>query len=227
MKSSFFLCLLLAAATTTHAQNNFLGIKGGFTATSAHVDFYNGGVTGSRNGFAAGITYEHLFKSGLSLSADLLYSQRGYKTSFSYDGLPTNNGAARKPGFISNVLNTYNYLTLPLRGGFNFGNTFYGFVNAGLVPALILHSEAPYFVYDINGPLVQQGTRDVTDKRNLFDLALIAEAGGGYCFSNESRAFIAASYQQSTPDAAAGLEYGTVHHNGLTVALGFKWSLSQ
>ena len=231
MKKILLFSGLLLAATTAQAQTHLLGVKGGFTSTSALEDLHVGELTERRKGVTAGITYEYITKGGFSLLADLLYSQRGYRNDYAIftQTFSTSGPTYGEPIYVRayNLLTTYSYLTLPLRMGFNTGNTFYGSVNAGLVPALLLHSQEPYFARASNGPVTAQGTADVTAQKKRFDIAIIAEIGGGYKFQNGSRVFATVSVQQSAYDVnkELGSGYGPIKHNGVAFMLGFKWAI--
>jgi hypothetical protein len=178
----------------------------------------------SRNGFTAGITYEHIFKNRLSVSIDLLYSQRGSCNDFRFV-LP--NDILTEPAL--GVLTPYTYIALPVRLGVNFGKQLYGFANAGLVPSLLARAEAPYMAYNENGALLEKGTIDFTHKLNRLDLAGIAEVGGGYKFDRRSRIFGAFSYQQSFTNTnnTQSFSGSSLKYNGLTLAVGIKWELNR
>ena len=125
----YFLIILLITTVKSFGQNHLIGMKGGLDASTfvANKSFDN---TSFRIGFSGGFTYQYLFQKGFLLGADILYDQKGFTTS-ERRGTPTtgyvtwydSNGKLIGE-WLTNKYH-YNYLSIPLKAGFQFGNKFY------------------------------------------------------------------------------------------------------
>ena len=77
-----------------------------------------------RNGFIGGLTYEYEFKRNFHIGLDLVYTQKGFKHDIIFTD-ETGNQIGDKTTSDFN----YDYLSLPIKGGFSLGNNFAGFLN--------------------------------------------------------------------------------------------------
>lgn len=76
-----------------------------------------------------GITYEYQLSKKFNIGLDLIYAQSGFK----YDVVYSDEfGNSIGEGVTSDFNN--NYLSIPIKAGFSTGNSFYGFINLGLIP---------------------------------------------------------------------------------------------
>ena len=115
----------------------------------------------------------------------------------------------------------YDYLAIPIKGGYIIGNKISGFANIGLVPAFLLNAiaEVPDELEII----------DITDLPPKFDLAVLIEIGGNVKISE--RFFVTASftYQHSltTISNSDHFENSNFKHHGMILSYGIKYALKK
>ena len=167
--------ILIVLTSTVFSQGHFVGVKGGVSFTKVRdAVFYEKNIE-MRKGFTAGLTYEFKLKNNILLGADLLYIQKGYSADISItndEGMLIGMGRSHP---------SYNYLSLPLKVGYSFGEKISGFFYIGIVPALL--TDAYYGFSDPNN--VQQNTdnpgkHDITKYTPNFELSGLAEVGANY-----------------------------------------------
>lgn len=218
-----FLFILTITTLKIVGQNHFVGIKGGANKTNiSSSNFTN--QHNSRTGLSAGLSYEFLFKKRFSVGADLMYSQRGFTDYIVFTddfGNPTGEKYAIK-------LN-YNYISLPIKTGFNIGNKVYGFANIGVIPSFLVNAKTIVPTFDIEKKLTGNEVFDVTNQVAKFDFAGLAEIGGGYKFKNRYWLFSSFSYQHSftTITNSNYFPNSKIRHYGMTLNLGLKYALKK
>ena len=180
--------LFLFSVTTAQAQTTLVGITAGPTYCSADG---NTRVSNGRDGYTAGITFQHFFLRRFSLGVDLMYSQRGYTREIPFVSM---GGWVRSS--TSGVSN-FNYLSLPLKIGVKFGKKAYFFANIGLLPAVLLRAESPVLEFDARGNFLESRIENVTSQTSRFDMGGLWEMGVGAKLSKEIRLSAAFSYQSS------------------------------
>lgn len=152
-----------------------------------------------------------------------MYSQRGFANSFSYTD---NSGNSITDNEITKF--NYDYVSLPLKAGLNFGSKVYNFASIGMVPSWLVNAKTTGPKFDANGKLTGSETTDVTSRVSEFDLAGLVEIGGGYKIQNKYWLFTSATYQHSftTITNADYFANNKIRHNGLTLAVGLKCALT-
>ena len=206
MMKSILLPILILVTSSTFAQNHFIGIKGGISWSNASKTgyandwYYN--FMEKRRGFTFGLSYENRLKQHFIVSADIMYQQRGYQIQKDFKLY-------------------YDYLAIPIKGGYIIGNKISGFANIGLVPSFLLKAKAkiPDEVEII----------DVTDLHPKFDLAALVEIGGNVKISE--RLFVTASfsYQHSFTTHSNSDNFGDIdaRHHALILSVGIKYALKK
>ncbi|MDR2145810.1 MAG: PorT family protein [Tannerella sp.] len=217
-----FLLLLTFTSITVNGQNHFWGVKSGvnYTNITAKNAF---GDEDFRTGLIVGITYDYFFRKHFSIGADVVYNQRGSMPNIIYDdnsGSPT----GQKGIFKLN----YDYVTVPLKVGYNYGTTFYRFANIGLTPSILV--DAKTFIPSIvpAETVLPAEIHNVKNRVNQFDIGGFVEIGGGYKFQNRLWGFLSFSYQHSLT-TFTNLDYFAniqARHYGISVNLGLKYALS-
>src|SRR6267154_4003350 len=212
------LCFIFFAtiSISVFGQSQFIGINGGISRTNINSDSFLKG-SGPRMGFSAGLSYERFLKKHFSLSADIIYSQRGFSSKiYLVDG-------SGKPIDEQPLYYNYDYLSLPMKAAFSFGKNIYGFAGIGVIPAFLVNAKA----IAGNGGTIT-GTAVVTRQVSRFDLAGMVEAGAGYEF-NKFRLFTSVMYQQSVTTMTAPIYFSNIkiRHNGLTLSLGLKYRITK
>lgn len=210
LKITTLTALAAISAFSVSAQQS-IGIQAGAGIGRVRSDiFQNSGGVHLRLNFGA--TYERLVSRHLTVGADLLYQQRGFRdqvTLIDIDGQPT--GTAKVPF-------NYNYIALPLKVGIRSSGSSFGYVRAGLVPALLLNT----FV-KLPDPRTE-GTQkyDLTDDYRRFDLAGLLEAGGGFPVADHLAFTGGLAFQYSLTSASEG--FG-LRNYGLSLNFGLRYEL--
>lgn len=164
---TYSIILLLCCGLITKAQSNYLGIKAGYAYSLPK--YASGSDYKARESFTSALTFEHKFKSKLTLGAELLYTQKGFTQRFRY--IIMNNEPVYEKGSFN-----YNYLGVPVKVGFLGGNRFKLFVNAGFCAALLVGESRKYS--DPSLANVKQDTR-------LLELSWLLDLGVGYELSEK------------------------------------------
>jgi hypothetical protein len=204
-------------------QNHFIGVKGGLNSTNITSSNFLSQID-SRTGLTAGMTYEYLFKKHFCIGADLIYNQRGFTNDIVFtDNLGNPTGEKHTTKF------NYDYVSLPIKTGFNIGNKLYGFTNIGVIPSLLVDAKTTTPTFDTNGKLTGNETFDMTNRVSKFDLAGLIEIGGGYKFKERYWLFTSFSYQHSFT-TITNSDYFTnskIRHNGMALIIGLKCALTK
>ncbi len=199
--------LIVLFAVPVFGQNHFIGLKGGINWTNVIADNFLSD-NDYRNGFVGGLTYEYEFKKKFHIGLDLVYAQKGFNNDIIFtdeNGNPI--GEKATSGFY------YDYLSLPIKGGFSLGNNFAGFLNLGIVPSLLINAE----------------TIIPTDKVTKFDFGGLIEIGRSYKFKERFLLFTSVAYQQSFT-VITNEDYfsnGKAKHYGMTLSIGLKYALKK
>jgi opacity protein-like surface antigen len=229
MNMKYFTSLLLFAcfALTVKGQNHFIGIKGGYGLTniSSNVNYSD---QKTQPGFVVGFTYNFVTKRKFSFGADFTYDRRGFALEREIDR-ETILGTFLYP-------NQYNYFSLPLKLGYNFGNTFFGYTNIGVSPSLLHKAAAitPNFkiMQSPSGEyyrvLISKQKKDISKGVQKFDVSGLVEIGCGYKISKRCIVVTSFSSQYSftTFLKFRSPEDGYTRHYGMTGSLGIRYNLT-
>lgn len=216
MKRPILFVLLLLAFLNVNAQSHLLGIQGNlsWTNVSSKTIFES---AQSQNKISGGITYEYFINDLVSLGSGLSYEQRGfYQESFLVSG----------EAFPFSY--RFDYLSLPIKiGSYTSNNGFFGFAKAGLVPSYLIKAETAVPMIGEENNLTDTQTVAVTKDVSAFDLAGLAELGGGYKASNRIWVTGSISYQHSLSSITNANFFSgeNVRHQGLGVNLGLLYGL--
>ena len=200
-------------------QYQCIGLKGGINLTNvinddifSHSEF--------RTGFAGGFTYDYTFESKFTLGLELVYTQKGFTESLIFtdeQGTPT--GAEAIYRF------NYDYISIPIKGGFSFGDKFEGIINLGVVPSMLFNAE------EISPAIltIPESTFNASDRATKFDLGALIEIGGSYKVNDQFSLFMTAAYQHSFISVTNDNYYANwkTRHHGMTVSLGVKYALNR
>ena len=218
-----FLIILTLTTLKVAGQNHLIGVRGGVNATNVTSSNFIS-QRDSRIGLTAGLTYEFLLKKHFTIGADFIYNQRGFKIESVHTdqiGNPTGEKSTAK-------LN-YDYISLPIKAGFNIGSKLYGFANLGLVPSWLVDAKTIIPTFDSDANFIGNETIDPTNLVSKFDLAGLFEIGGGYKINGRYWVFTSFSYQHSFT-SIANSEYfaeSKILHNGMNFSIGLKYALTK
>jgi hypothetical protein len=129
MKQNLIILFILIS-TLALGQNRFIGLQTGlnFTSVKPNEDLENSGM---RTGFTGGFTFDHKFSERYQIGIDALYSQQGFtdKIIFVEDG--------QVHVGDENYKVKYDYLSFPLKIGYEMGNKTKIIPQIGIVPASV------------------------------------------------------------------------------------------
>jgi len=220
MKKEIIIALTLIALNVV-GQTHFVGIKGSTNWTNiTSNDSYN---TSYRNGFSGGITYEYLLKTHFSLGADLIYNKQGFIENID---LMDEQGTVLD---FDKIYNNYDYLSIPIKAGYNIGNRLYYFANIGLIPSLLVNAKTVYNMDDSDGKVLDSFVRELPENVSKFDLAGLIEIGGGFKFKNRYWLYSSLGYQKSFTTITNSYSYSNrkIRNNGIYFSIGIKYSIAR
>ena len=223
MRNTFLLFLTITTITVS-GQNRFIGFKGGANRTNVTESNFFMKNRNYRTGLALGLTYDYIFKKYFSVSADIIYNQRGFTNKIIFTdvlGIPTGINVITKFN--------YDYVATPLKVGFNYGKSVYGFANIGLTPSILVNAKTITPAIDLNGTIIPRETSNVTGRVKKFDIGGLVEIGGGYKFKGKYWLFTSFSYQNSftTITNSDYFSDSKIQHYGMTINLGMKCALTK
>uniref|UniRef100_UPI003593102A outer membrane beta-barrel protein n=1 Tax=Aquiflexum sp. TaxID=1872584 RepID=UPI003593102A len=156
--------------------------------------------------------YEVLLKDDFSIGAEAIYNQRGF-----IDNFMVVDGFGNPTGEIFSTQFNYDYISLPLKIGKYVGKKIFGFGHIGIVPSILIKDEI----------IPGLGIGIPTDAGN-FDLAGLAEIGGGYRME-KLWLFASVNYLHSITNTAitntAFFGNADFKHKGMIFSLGLKYGL--
>lgn len=217
---------MLTVATTAIGQNSLIGVKGGISWTG-QTSYYFHNEEKFRTGLAVGLTYDYTFKKYFSAGADIIYNQRGFSLDWP---LVDNQGNYIGRDMTYNY--NYDYITLPLKAGFNYGKKFYGFINLGVTPSVLVSAKVknPIFIEE-NGALVPTHyvKTNVFQDMKKFDIGGFAEIGAGYKIKERYWLYSSVSYQHSFTSFSNKNYWGKtkMRYYGVNVNLGVKIEINK
>ena len=180
-------------AIRTYGQIQTVGFQFGLNLSNitAREHFED---TKYRKAISTGIKYEFLFSNKFSLGLDVLYSQQGFNEDISYT-------IADEFGEIITVKPDektkykYDYLLVPLKVGYSFGNTLKISPKFGLCPAILLDAKMILPAVNENGIKIDEQTFEHKNV-NKFDVSGQLEIEVKYPI-NKMELFTSALYRQS------------------------------
>lgn len=210
------LIILTITSLTVSGQNHLFGVKGGVNISN---DKFNDDPihfeTKNTVSYIRGLTYEYLLNKHFSLGAELLYEQRGWNVD-----VPTFDELGN-PGKTLTNKEDFSYLSLPIKVGYRIGGKLYGFMNLGAIPARLLSCKVTHPIE--NGGAVY----DVYSQYKNYDIAALAEFGGGYKIKDRIRLFSSFTYQHSliTANVPRDIYSLELTHYGMSLTIGVKYCI--
>jgi hypothetical protein len=223
IKNIFLITLIAFSIFKSNGQKHFIGLKNGISMTNIKQNnFLN--ESDLKIGFHTGIFYEYLNKKGILFASDLIYNQRGFKSQIIFtdkSGYPTK---LRIPSKFN-----YNYISIPLKVGYNYGNKYFGFVNIGLIPSVLVYSDIVSPTFNQDGNFTGEDKQILTDQISKFDLASLIEIGGGFSINKRTLLQISCNFQKSitTTDYSTYFPKSNIKHFGTLISISIKYNFIQ
>ena len=186
---SIFLSVLVLISIKLFSQENNLILKGG--VLKSYMEAQNFTAHNTRTyGTVVAFGFEHILKAKVSFTAEVYYNQRGYGYEYTF---PSGTGYSFQ-GLTVLTKSKFNYLSFPLRIGFQNGRKGYGFAKVGAAPGILISANERYPFID---SYTFQGyrERDLKSEYTKGDLTFMFEIGGGYKFKQGFSVFGAVGYQ--------------------------------
>lgn len=217
------LIILTISSLKVAGQNHILGIKGGVSQTNVSAENF---LTDNkfRAGISSGMTYEYILKKYFTLGADIIYNQRGFINYIIFTDQSGNPTGRKEPTYFN-----YDYISIPVKAGFNIGNKIYGFANIGVCPSVLIDAKIKLSTFDSDANVIGTEIINVTDKVSKFDFSGIAELGGGYKFKDRFWLYTSIGYQHSftTITNSDYFANSKIKHYGMTLTVGLKYVLTK
>lgn len=202
-------------------QTQYLGFEAGATRTSINGKNFMEN-NDFRTGWTGGLVYQRQFDNNFILGTGLSYIEKGFNNELAYTDYE---GNPREPLGETITSFNYNYLSIPIKGGFQFGSKWAGFVNLGLVSSFLVH--ASVHEPGIEG-IIDARKTNVTDWVSRFDLGGLGEIGISYELFNSFVISSTLAYQQSITSVTneGYFSQSKIRHYGTSLSVGLKYRMN-
>ncbi len=181
---TFFLLFLLAFNSL--GQSRIIGIKAGISKNNIRMNYlnpnnsFNKGIdykTKSLDGFVFGLSYDYIKLNKFTYGAELLFERKGFSEEIIFTDV---NGTSY---LTKDIKYKYDFISLPIKIGYISTKKLFVVANIGFIPAIFSKCQTVFPLIKMqNSEPVYVG--DTTFNNNsvvsTFDIAAMAELGGGY-----------------------------------------------
>ena len=215
MKTTILIMSLMLLSFFSQAQKHLVGAYGGLNSFNQSSSLaFNETERGISPFF--GLSYQYMIKEKFSLGIDAIYETRKFYS-------PIILFLWNEPYDITYRLN---YLSVPLKAGYNFGNKFYGFVNIGAVPSFLLSGTVTRPDLINSTGVISELVQDLTPSTNRLDISGLAELGGGLKF-NSIWVYTSFAYQHGLMNINNAEDQNSpeITLNGVLLSLGMRYMI--
>ncbi len=138
-------------------------------------------------GGSLSVTYDRVHFRFLTVGGEFNWVQRGFTLT---DSVGTTLG-------VADLRNKFNYFSVPLKLGVQFGNRVYIFGNAAFIPGYLLKAVSEVPVVDENGQVIDYTWQDASNTAAQFDLSTQIEVGIGITKAKRFKFYVSAAKQQA------------------------------
>jgi len=185
---AFLTVLLVFVAHNTWGQKQSLDLKGGFSWCDQTGDFFNNTDPLVRGTY--GLNYHFQFKNRVQIGAGLMQTQTGFEAPIVFTDVNGN-----QIGTVSaSTSYVFNYLSVPVRIGFQNGNKFFYYGNLGLNASVLTNAEITLPIFNENLEVIGEDKFDLSDKVAPFEFAGFLEVGSGYMLDEQLGIFAEGSF---------------------------------
>jgi hypothetical protein len=176
-----------AKAQTPYRQ---FGIKAGMNISNVKTDVPSY-TTKDILGGSLSLTYDRVHFRFLTVGGEFNWVQRGFTFPITLtDSVGTTLG-------VADLRNKFNYFSVPLKLGVQFGNRVYIFGNAAFIPGYLLKAVSEVPVVDENGQVIDYTWQDASNTAAQFDLSTQIEVGIGITKAKRFKFYVSAAKQQA------------------------------
>jgi hypothetical protein len=213
---TLFTIIIVSINLMVVSQSNLFGIKGGANWCNQTGNFFNNSEYIQR--FSFGLDYGFKFQNNLKIGGNILFSQTGFKDPFIF----TNE---LDPFYVKF---RYDYLSIPLKVGYEYGNKVFVYGNIGIATSLLLNANTTSPVFNENFEEVGRNEYVVTDKVAPIEFGGIIEIGFGYTFFQKIGVYVEGNFHHgftsiTTNDYFSGK---TIFNYRASANLGIRYKLN-
>ena len=215
--------LFVLISTFALGQNHFVGFQTGLNLTSV-TPKENLENSSMRTGFIGGITYDLKFSNRFQIGIDALYSQQGFKNKMIYVD------AENIYVLEENYKAKYDYLSFPIKIGYEMGNKIKIISKIGIIPAFLVIAKHTYPEFNDNREVIGHESTNFKDYVSKFDFGGLIEVGienglsdniilcSSLSFKHSLTTFLNSDYLDRYDDPA-------MKHYGFSLSIGLKYGL--
>lgn len=176
-----------AKAQTPYRQ---FGIKAGMNISNVKTDVPSY-TTKDILGGSLSVTYDRVHFRFLTVGGEFNWVQRGFTFPITLtDSVGTTLG-------VADLRNKFNYFSVPLKLGVQFGNRVYIFGNAAFIPGYLQKAVSEVPVVNENGQVIDYTWQDASNTAAQFDLSTQIEVGIGITKAKRFKFYVSAAKQQA------------------------------
>ena len=203
---------LFAFSTTAQTPYRQIGIKAGMNISNVNTNL-SAYTTKDVVGGSVSLTYDRVHFRFLTVGGEINIVQRGFQ---SFDSIVASQS-------VASIRNKFNYFSVPLKLGVQFGNRAYVFGNVAFVPGYLLRAISETPVLDASGQIIDYTWQDATSTSAQFELSTQIEVGIGVTKAKRYKFYVSAAKQQGWTnlfdDPASAFDFKSV---GIIVSTGMK-----
>jgi hypothetical protein len=182
--------VILAFSVKAQTPYRQFGIKAGMNISNVNSDIPSY-TTKDIIGGNLSVTYDRVHMRFLTVGGEFNWVQRGFTNPLTItDSVGTVLG-------LADLRNRFNYFSVPLKLGVQFGNRVYIFGNAAFIPGYLLKAISEVPVVDGNGQIIDYTWQDATNTAAQFDLSTQIEVGIGVTKGKRFKFYVSAAKQQA------------------------------
>ena len=176
-----------AKAQTPYRQ---FGLKAGMNISNVKTDVPSY-TTKDILGGSLSVTYDRVHFRFLTVGGEFNWVQRGFTFPITVtDSVGTTLG-------VADLRNKFNYFSVPVKLGVQFGNRVYIFGNAAFIPGYLLKAVSEVPVVDGSGQIIDYTWQDASNTAAQFDLSTQIEVGVGITKAKRFKFYVSAAKQQA------------------------------
>lgn len=204
----------IMALMPVFGQNHFIGLKSGLNLTNINSPGFLF-ERQNRIGFNGGLTYEYQLNERFNLGIDLLYFQKGFRSDITFTDELGN--------MLETVTIKYNfdYVSLPIKGGYVFGDKIAGFINLGMIPSILINAKT---IMPAAEGITEGITSNEIESLRKFELGGLVEVGANYKIKPDLILSTTIAYQNSITSIANG---GNTRNHGMALSIEIKYALKK
>lgn len=204
--------VLMAFSAVAQTPYRQFGIKGGMNISNVNTNL-SSYTTKDIIGGNLSLTYDRVHFRFLTVGGEINIVQRGFQN---FDSIVASQS-------VASIRNKFNYFSVPLKLGVQFGNRAYVFGNVAFVPGYLLKAISETPVLDATGQIIDYTWQDATSTSAQFELSTQIEVGIGVTKAKRYKFYVSAAKQQGWTNLfnnpASAFDFKSV---GIIVSTGMK-----